>query len=94
MFPKDDGNWNQSSRDAAKEGASPLHAHTVEHVSGEEGEDSAGEGPEEGIRRDGGGGAVGGVVSILLENRGWNMRVYVQHQVSVDDVIQRLEEYG
>lgn len=94
VFPKDDRNRNKSGRDAAEEGASPLDAHTIEHVSGEEGKDGAGEGPEEGICCDGGGGAVGMDVSILLDTRGWNMGVHVQHKVSVDNVIERLEEYG
>ena len=53
---EDDGNGDQRGGNAAKQGGSPLDAHALEHVCGEERETGAGERAEEGVARDGGGG--------------------------------------
>lgn len=47
---------NQHERDTSKERGSPLDAHAVEHVGGEEGEDGAETGAQKGVCGQGGGG--------------------------------------
>lgn len=54
---EDDGDGDEHKRDAAQEGAGPVHLQRVEHVGREEGEDGPRDGAEEGVCRDCGGGA-------------------------------------
>lgn len=47
--PKDDGDRHKDERDAAEKRAGPVHAESVKHVRGEEGEDGAEERAQEGV---------------------------------------------
>ena len=89
-------NGHEQYRNTAKERAGPVDAHGVVHVNGEEREDGASEGAEEGIGCDGGGGARLGLVGIYdgSGSGGGRARWHLQHEVSVDNVIEGLKEYG
>lgn len=58
LVVEEDGHGDQDGGDAAQQRAGVLDAHAVEHVGGEEGEAGAGEGAEERVGGDGGGGEL------------------------------------
>lgn len=90
VLVENDGDGNKSEGNEAEERARPVDAERSEHVRGEEGEDGAGEGAKESVGCDGGGGAFEAVSSRALRCLGG--RSYLQHEIRIDEVIERLQE--